>query len=527
MERFIYSQSLSRYISSTLRFILVILSICISLLVSELLLRIPWHNSINTSAPPGLLDTSDTLIPSDLLKEQDVSEHTFNIYYFGESTMQGVPYHNAIPALIEKMIGTETIDNKKLRSINLAKSGENISQIKNRIKMLLTHRDIYHPSLIIVYSGHNEFLQYHDGIGFQLKGKIYPESINWIVSHSRIANILANILKYYKLEIDDRSFFDVPLFPIERYDDVVSGYMKQLTDLMDTLKQTGIPVIISTQVANYSDFEPNRSVFCANISDKEMFLENMNSGERYEQQSQYVQALEMYLNALSLCDTFAEAQYRLGKTYENLGRADDAWNAYKKAVDYDRMPMRAISAQNEFIRTLSDGNMIYTVDAEEYLRSFSGNGNIGYNLMIDGHHPNEMGYIYVSELIANKIHSVFKLKSPLKTISKSEFETYLIPTVEEKVRVYLLEAEWLIRIATWTYDPQSRLKIAESYISQALQIDPSSARANMELMTIKYLLKDNKSAIEYLNKTRKMDQYAVDEWMENYWVREIIARATL
>lgn len=458
------------------------------------------------------------------IQRNDIRGDTFNIYYFGESTMKGEPYVDTIPILIEKMLGG-SFDGRMIRWVNFAEEASDFAYSARRMRWVAEHQQITHPSLFIVYSGHNEYLKFTKAWGFTLSGK-YGKWLTWLVSHLRIVDTIARVMRYYKLEIDDRSFFDTPLFSIGQYNAIFRQYTGQVGEMVTVLEKNLIPVVFSTLVSNYVDFEPNRSVFCNNESDKTKFKNFMDEGLRAQQADNNAEALSFYTRALAVCDSFAEIYYRMGKAYEMLGDNENAWQAYIKAVDYDRMPIRATSMQNTFLLGLSQRGVVRVADVIDYLRRHADNGLIGYNLMNDGHHPNVKGYLLVAEHIAQTIIEIFandtKIIYPL---SESEATQMLMPTDKEKQDVLLACAQWHVRMATWRYDPENRLAIAEKCLEQFFIINPNNAEGYLAGATIMYLCKDEVRADDYLQRAKQIDTQAVDHYLSNRWYQMIISRS--
>jgi lysophospholipase L1-like esterase len=511
------------------KYVLGIVSVLITVLAIELTLRTQaaFRAPSGQTKPSAVADYTgnQNRTIAQIARDRQVAPNTFNVYYFGGSTMEGMPFTNIIPRLVEKAVKAK-INGRQARWINLGKSGQNVSYVKARIDDVVQSADVTHPSLIVIYSGHNEFLQYHSGIGFNIAKRKYPKIIDQVASYSHLLHLIAGKLGYYKLEIDDRQFFDEPLFPQHKYTDIIENYGNQLRHIVATLEHENIPVIISTLASNYSDFEPNRSSYCENSASKATFLKKMDEGRDLEIMHDDEAAIHAYREAQSLCSSFAETYYRLGKVYQRLGQADYEWSSYLKAVQFDRMPVRATSEQNGFILSLADGKHSHTVDTEAYLRRHAEDGNIGYNLMFDGSHPNLRGYTLIADLIAKKIQELYPLSTASHMPSESEIEAMFIPTNAEYANAYLEEAAWLLRLATWRFDPTDRLLQAEKYIGNARSKDPNNTQALMELMTIMYLRKKNSLADTYLNQAKQLDQYAAEAWLKNSWVREIMLRAT-
>lgn len=510
---------LEKYIS---RLTLIVLSILMSLVVCELSIKLYKNvaNEKNNVLSSSNIFNRDKELVVRQVKEKRINSKTFNIYYFGESTMKGEPYLDTIPLLVEKMLNGK-INGKQIKWINMGDWGISYKIVSGKIKMIVDNKETFHPNLVIIYSGHNEFLPYHSDFGFTISDS-KNQPINWLVSKSQIAEMVAQNLKSYKLEIDERKFFDKPLFDNQKYADVINNYQKDINIDVDYLKKNNIPTIISTVAGNYADLEPNRSVYDCNESRKEEFKNDMDNGLKAENENKLDEALKLDSKALEICSTFAETQYRLGKVYEKLGRYDEAWEAFNKAVDNDKMPIRAQSSQNEFIKKIEENDSFKVVDAVEYLRNSSPNKLIGYNLMSDGHHPNITGHRLISEMFAKKIVEMYPKDTDFTEVTQTQAEEIF----SKDTMVMLVDrAEWLYRIGTWTYNPTERLNKADEYLDQAAKLHPDWVITYLEKMIVMYLRKDTKNAEIYYEKAKELNPIATSKYMNNPWVSQIIYRS--
>jgi len=459
----------------------------------------------------------------DLVQKEGVSENTFNIYYFGGSSMIGEPYapEISIPKLIEYMLDDE-VDTKKIVSVNLGMSGKDFDFVLQMLKVILEGKDIFKPSLFVVYSGHNEFLKYHDNMGFAISNKPV-KSIDDIAKKSSVINRLLKIFKTYRLEIDERTYFDKPLFEKEKYFEVIHGYCNRLNEAANLASNDKIPLIISTVAANYSDWDPNRSVFEGNKANQDNFLKIMLKGMNAEKRHNLIKAAEFYSKALFLCPSFAETYYRIGKAYESLGKYDKAWESYLRAVDNDMMPLRAMTIQNDYIRSM--GRVAYIVDAVNYLKSHSNNGLIGFNFFIEGHHPNIQGYILISEAVSHKIKDIFSISQGLKSLNEDRARAVFGIDSEKMFNVYNSRGQWVYRIATWRYNPVERLALAEDFFNKAISINPARYEPYFGLAVVNFLRKNRQdAAYGFLEKAKQINMEEVARRIKEPWIQSIIMR---
>jgi hypothetical protein len=97
-----------------------------------------------------------------LSSASDVTSDSFNIYYFGGSSMKGSPYSPeiSIPRILTLYLGG-TIRDKPIRNVIVAKASVDIAYNLNRMRIIANRKDEFHPSLFVIYSGHNEYLKFN------------------------------------------------------------------------------------------------------------------------------------------------------------------------------------------------------------------------------------------------------------------------------------------------------------------------------------------------------------------------------
>ena len=461
-----------------------------------------------------------------------VSEETFNIYFLGESTMWGVPYgpFACIPGIVDYRLGGN-LQGKPVRAINLAAAAKDATYTRYLSELLLREKKVFHPSLIVIYTGHNEFLKYHP-----TDPDFHAPGVVWLVNHSELARQLLTAIARGKgeiLETDIRNFLDHDIFPLDPrgHDKVIKNYQKELLNIVDLAQKNNTPMIISNLVSNYASWEPNRSVFCDSAkakAKKQKFVQAFQRGREAEQQKDYNSALKAYEEAESICEHFAEVHFRQGEVYEALHNDEKAWGAFQKAIDEDGMPIRANSQQNNFILSLKRFDHVHVVDSLTYLRSKTPNGLLDENLIVDGIHPNFEGYLLISEAIANEIHSLFAPQGenirPLDTDTAKK----IFNVDQWKIfDVSFQTGRWTTRLATWRYDPTKRLESAEILFRQAIELAPERYEGYLGLATVYSLKKDWQTAEKFLKKAQDIDTKNVDHYLHTPWVHKLFRRSNL
>lgn len=501
------------------RLLLVLFSVALTLILIEIGLRFRGRTvePVEVSLPLPVEEEPW----QKMVRDQQLTAETFNIYYFGESTMKGEPYEDTIPIMVAQML-EHKVGDRELRWVNLSDRAIDLQESDRRVAWVLEYKDFTHPSLFVLYSGHNEFLKYHDCCGFVVDAS-YGPFIQRAISSSLLLNKIAEALRLYKLEIHDRSFFDVAVVPKEDAQHTFVIYQNLLNRIVERATNDKVPLIVSTVVANTADYQPNRSTFCEKNADAAQFQSHMDSGKKAFTAGNFQEAQMYYEGARNICNQFAETHFLLGKTYQALGLSNEAWDEFQKANDLDGMPIRVLTVQNEAIRSLPLSETTRAVDPVETFRQHSAERLIGYNLMVDGHHPNLEGYMLISQLLSKEISALTKSSEPI-TIPLEQLLAQFEPDDETKRHIYLERAEWFIRMSTWRYDGEDRLSRAKSYLEKVAQLGTPTAKQYILHMALSILENDKEAAEAYREKALQTNPEETEALLNNYWVGQFVQR---
>lgn len=441
--------------------------------------------------------------------------------------MIGEPYEErlSIPLLVDFFLKGK-VDDRPVRSVNLAAPGRDSEYNLNKLKILLKNKRARSPDLIVFYGGHNEFLKYTVP---PVKPQNVKEHIKcWLRKHSLFYKIRYH-LKHrpkYSLEIDERKFFDTPLVSESKHTEIFETYRKNVSKMLELADNSNVPMIIPNLTVNVSSWGPNRSVYTGNVKDQDLFEKLYIEGRQKENNGLYLDAIKSYIKTLKFCNTFAEVYYRLGKCYYKTGDYDKAWGAFTLAIDFDQNPIMGFNLPNLMLRELSQKYDVNFIDTAEIFRTRSPNRVTDYSLFVDYCHPNIKGYMLLSYAIAEEIKQVFP-GSELTDINTVSAEKVREKFGINKAVIYNIcinRGKSATRHATLRFDYAERLSRAESYFSQALKLESDRYEAYLGFAMTNYLRKNVPAAERYLTKAKELNREAVDEYLSNYWVNCILER---
>ncbi len=330
----------------------------------------------------------------------------FRIFTLGDSSAFGFPWGAEIAfprplgAALQAAVPERTIE-----SINAAA----MSYGSHRLRILITELLDYEPDVVVIYVGHNEFIErrfYRDLLGRRPeldvprtllhRWRLYSQLARWY-GRSRLVN-------GEEPARGGRSTGELLGFDVvrENSQDVGPGEIEQVrSDLRENLeaiaaaaRRLGVPVVLCTVPSNLRDWEPNQAHFDRTVpaEGRRRVGDLLEESARALARGDAGAALAPLENALGIAPAYAETLFRLGRAYEALGRWAEADRAYRDARDADAQPARAPEALNATIRSMAGEPGVLVVDVERAFVEAAEHGLLGFNLFEDYVHPKPVGH---------------------------------------------------------------------------------------------------------------------------------------
>tara|TARA_B110000467_G_scaffold148857_1_gene155045 strand:- start:136 stop:2259 length:2124 start_codon:yes stop_codon:yes gene_type:complete len=322
---------------------------------------IPQENGTlgtNTKFAWRFFDPQIARIPEAIAISPTKPANTKRIFVLGGSAAQGVP-HSAysFSRLLEVMLDT-AYPEQRFEIYNVAMTAIN-SHVVLPIARECAKLD---PDLFIVYMGNNEVVgPYGPGsviTAFQPNLSIIRSSVR--LKGTKTGQLLSDL--FSKLGNNPSAptqwtgmdiFVDKVVSQSDpRLESVYSHFQSNLEDIIEAGRRAGATVLVSTVASNLKDSPPFSSLHSPGLSESEQLKVN-NEYERvtdWMQQCRYDEALALIEGLRSIDPQFALLAYAKARCYEQLGRRDNARQAYSEARDLDALRFRADSILNERLR---------------------------------------------------------------------------------------------------------------------------------------------------------------------------------
>jgi len=330
-------------------------------------------------------------------------EGTFRIFALGGSTTYGRPYGD-LTSFSGWMRSIADLGANG-RSVEIINAG-GISYASYRVARLMEELVDYEPDAFVIYTGHNEFLEERI---YNKRPKV-PARLDLIAGfarHLRSASLIKGWLEpltetgqeeekaraLLKGEVDAK--LDNTLGPESYTRDllgqqmVIEHFAFNLHRMLQIADSVGAHVTFIEPASNLSGCSPFKSEFSSETSDQ----------DRESWQGYYAQAKQAFqardpertfamLNAAEAIDSMpASLHYAKGRALEATGKPDEAIKAYRRAIDEDVCPLRALSGILEQLRSVCREESVDLIPFEALQFSLAPSGIPGASDFLDHVHP--------------------------------------------------------------------------------------------------------------------------------------------
>ena len=355
----------------------------------------------------------------------DKRENCFRAFCLGGSTVLGHPYQpdTAFPRWLEL----------ELRGIDASRRWEivncgGVSYASYRLLPILQEVLGYHPDLIIVLTGHNEFLEdrTYRPIKERSAARVWIEDrVNslylttvlrsWLGSSSveSRGNREGTVLeKEVDARLDHRSGYASYHRDRAWREAVVRDFRGHLTAMVKLCQQAGVPVILVNPGSNLSDCPPFKSEHREGLSRGELnaWTELFHAAEAAESEDP-AEALTLYRKAEAVDGEHGQLVYRIARCLERLARYEEARKTYVHAKELDVCPLRILEVMNEAVLDVGKETQTPVFDVAALFERRSPQRLVGSNWYVDHVHPSIRGNQLIAQSLVAKLTEVGRLST--------------------------------------------------------------------------------------------------------------------
>ncbi len=364
---------------------------------------------------------------------------TYRVFCVGGSTTYGHPFdgRTSVPRWLEELLSASD-PQRKFEVINAG----GISYASYRIVPIVQECLAFQPDAIIVYMGHNEFLESRTYSDVKRRGAVLNRILSGaekLAVYQALQSVLRPVLptptaalnaqtpaadRSLKPEVSailDRSAgLDLYHRDEEFTHNVIAEFRENLQEIVRLCDTAHVPLIIVQPPSNLEDFSPFKSQHRKELTQAEQRdYDTELTQAAADIDHNPIKALEA-LGALEQRDPlYAHTLFYKGKALVALGKYEEAQRAFVQAKDLDVCPLRCISAIESAIQSVGGTAPAHLLRFSAALnshiqRSGKTSGIPGAESFLDHVHPTIPAHQYLAELLLD--HMVEKNLVTLPTI---------------------------------------------------------------------------------------------------------------
>ncbi len=465
-------------------------------------------------APPGdagvQMVTARNKIPffnkQQFRKEKQVG--VTRVFCLGGSTTYGRPYDDATSfcGWLRELLPVAD----PTREWEVINAG-GISYASYRVAALMEELSSYQPDIVIVYSGHNEFLE----------RRTYSRIIETPASVRGLTALLSRTRTYsalsrtFRAEPSDDGQTTAPLAgevnaildqsigpedyerDAELKEQVLAHYRFNMSRIVDIARAGGAKVVLVTPASNLRHCSPFKSQHRDGLSaeDRQRWDALFADARESFEAERYAEALSDLDAAASIDDQYAGLHYLRGRVLDALKRYDDAKVAYRRAADEDVCPLRALSPMRDIVADVAEDRDVPLVDFDALVRDGSPQGIPGEQLFLDHVHPTIDGHRMLAVAIVDALAEQRWLALA------SDWNEDAVDGVAAKIRGKVdVKAQGVaMRNLSKVFSWAGKMEDAYRAAKKALALYPGDAESHYQVGNLAHQLGKTEEAIDHLN----------------------------
>jgi tetratricopeptide (TPR) repeat protein len=334
------------------------------------------------------------------------------IFTLGGSTTYGRPYFHttSFSGWLQKLLDSSP-GAGRFEVINAG----GISYASYRVKVVLRELLAYEPDLIIIFTGHNEFLESRtypemsEGLSVTTQLKALLGKTN---SYKLLENLLEPLARGAQKESGEGQAQGVLGAEVETLLDESAGlgmyrrdtvfaakvfdhFRFNVAEMIRLCKNAGVPVLFCTPVDNLKDFSPFKSSVnpSMTVAARRQLQQVLQNGEDLLLEGKAEEAQAAFAGAVKQDSLYAMSHFLLGRALLAVGDTASASASLLQARELDVCPLRARQPLHRILAEQCSAAGVELLDLQAVLAELSPGGIIGDKYLMDHIHPGPEGHL--------------------------------------------------------------------------------------------------------------------------------------
>lgn len=400
---------------------------------------------------------------------KDKPPGTRRIFVLGGSDVMGFPFgaRGAFTEFLSQAL-KELDHSHSYQVINLGGFGYASYRVER------VFRDALHfsPDLVIIMTGHNEFLEKREYSA--------PEKLTRIrkkLSQFKIYCLLKTVV--FKIHppagkpliATEVKWEHFTLDPVMR-ERIIAHYQFNLQKMAQQAREQKVPALFLTLPSNLKDFPPFHSEHKPGISSADLaeWEKNFRQAQELMAEKNFGEAVQFLQLAAAIDPDYGMGWYLLGRALLATGSDADARAAFEFALEKDSWQVRALPEFNKIIRGLKD--QAHVLDLVPLFDAVSPANIPGDNLFLDHCHPRLETQALIAKEILRKLNQdkLLSLPRDWENVFDQSVKTYI-----DSLPPSFLAAAYY-RLAVETGINMGLKDLGRKYLELGLALEPDNPK---------------------------------------------------
>ncbi|MBC8351105.1 MAG: tetratricopeptide repeat protein [Planctomycetes bacterium] len=397
--------------------------------------------------------------PDSFAAEKDASE--FRIFCLGGSTVQGRPYsiETSFTTWLELSLNA-TDSTRNWEVINCG----GISYASYRLVPILEEVLAHEADAIVLYTGHNEFLEART---FQDLQSTVP------LSRVRTFNLIRDAWsgesrlegqgqprEILATEVDALLDYRDGLADYHRDDSnrsvVVKQYAENLSRMIDLASSESVPIVLLNPASNLKDTPPFKVEPRSQLTERDA-AEFDTLCEQSRAASDIGEKVELLEKAVAIDGRHAGARFLLAHAYLTQNQPDEAREQFVRAKDEDVCPLRMIEPLHDALSAVASSSGTPLIDVRRDFELRVPDGIPGDNVFLDHIHPSINNHQAIAQLLLDHLVAAGFCR-PLDDWKAIRDERYLEHLASLDTPYYAKGKQRLEGLIRWTQGRANKLR---------------------------------------------------------------------
>ncbi|MEW4487060.1 SGNH/GDSL hydrolase family protein [Thalassoglobus sp. JC818] len=335
------------------------------------------------------------------------ADQTFRVFVLGGSTVQGRPYsiETSFPTFARIALET-SVPNRQWEVINCG----GVSYASYRLVPILKECLQYEPDLIVVCSGHNEFLEDRSYAAIKSLPTWIQTPSDWFLKRRTVqlaANVFAGgnspsttLAADADAILDYRNGIEAFRRDFAHSRAVAKHYESNLNRMVSLTQQANVPLLFMLPPSNLSGQPPFKSEPMETITAEQLEeVKSLRESARDYYRTDLREAIRVWSEIALIDPHSADNWYEYGQCLEIAGQHTEARAAYVNARDLDVCPLRMTTPLEESMKKVSDEREVPLLNLHEQLEEQTTTHILGDQWLVDHVHPSFEGHYEIALIL--------------------------------------------------------------------------------------------------------------------------------